>query len=132
MIWDVKLYVGGKVFTESVHAVNRNDAIDTAKNRNPKARVIGVNPTTRENSMKTNLTSTSVIDLQQRRLLCDDLEYAVIEDKTLLSHIIDDYVYRLTDNEVRGYQREVDKILDYQDFTDQFQITFEVELEEEV
>ena len=61
--------------------------------------------------MKTNLTSTSVIDLQQRRLLCDDLEYAVIEDKTLLSHIIDDYVYRLTDNEVRGYQREVNKIL---------------------
>ena len=61
--------------------------------------------------MKTNLTSTSVIDLQQRRLLCDDLEYAVIEDKTLLSHIIDDYVYGLTDNEVRGYQREVDKIL---------------------
>ena len=61
--------------------------------------------------MMTNLTSTPVIDLQQRRLLCDDLEYAVIEDKTLLSHIIDDYVYRLTDNEVRGYQREVDKIL---------------------
>ena len=51
--WDeqyhlIKLYVGGKVFTESVHAVNRNDAIDTAKNRNPKARVIGVNPTTRQ------------------------------------------------------------------------------------
>ena len=48
MIWDVKLYVGGKVFTESVHAVNRNDAIDTAKNRNPTQREIGVNPTTRE------------------------------------------------------------------------------------
>ena len=48
MIWDVKLYVGGKVFVESVHAVNRNDAIDTAKNRNPKAKVIGVNPTLRE------------------------------------------------------------------------------------
>ena len=61
--------------------------------------------------MMTNLTSRPVTDLQQRRLLCDDLEYAVIEDKTLLSHIIDDYVYRLTDNEVRGYQREVDKIL---------------------
>ena len=59
----------------------------------------------------TNLTSRPMTDLQQRRLLCDDLEYAVIEDKTLLSHIIDDYVYRLTDNEVRGYQREVDKIL---------------------
>ena len=45
MIWDVKLYVGGKVFTESVHAVNRQDALDTAKARNPKAKVIGVNPT---------------------------------------------------------------------------------------
>ena len=44
MIFDVKLYVGGKLFTESVHAVNRNDAIDTAKNRNPHARVIGVYP----------------------------------------------------------------------------------------
>ena len=47
MIWEVKLYVGGKVFTESVHAVNRQDALDTAKARNPKAKVIGVNPTTR-------------------------------------------------------------------------------------
>ena len=48
MIFDVKLYVGGKVFPESVDAVNRDDAIDTAKNRNPHARVIGVNPTTRQ------------------------------------------------------------------------------------
>ena len=48
MIWDVKLYVGGKVFTESVHAVNRDDALDTAKARNPKAKVIGVNPTLKE------------------------------------------------------------------------------------
>ena len=48
MIFDVKLYVGGKVFTESVHAVNRQDALDTAKARNPKARVIGVNPTLRD------------------------------------------------------------------------------------
>ena len=47
MKYEVKLYVGGKVFTESVHAVNRQDALDTAKNRNPKAKVIGVNPTTR-------------------------------------------------------------------------------------
>ena len=36
MLFDVKLYVGGKLFTESVQAVNRNDAIDTAKNRNAK------------------------------------------------------------------------------------------------
>ncbi len=49
MIWDVKLYVGGKVFIESVHAVNRQDALDTAKARNPKAKVIGVNPTFKEN-----------------------------------------------------------------------------------
>ena len=48
MIWDVKLYVGGKVFTESVHAVNREDALETAKARNPKAKVIGVNPTMRD------------------------------------------------------------------------------------
>ena len=48
MIFDVKLYVGGKVFTESVHAVNREDALDTAKARNPKARVIGVNRTLRD------------------------------------------------------------------------------------
>ena len=47
MLFDVKLYVGGKLFTESVHAVNRNDAIDTAKNRNPHARVIGANPNLR-------------------------------------------------------------------------------------
>ena len=44
MKWDVKLYVGGQVFIESVHATNRNDAVDTAKNRNPHAKVIGTNP----------------------------------------------------------------------------------------
>ena len=45
MIWEVNLYVGGTIFVESVHAVNRQDALDTAKARNPKAKVIGVNPT---------------------------------------------------------------------------------------
>ena len=44
MKWKVNLYVGGTTFYESVHAVNRNDAIDTAKARNPKARIIGANP----------------------------------------------------------------------------------------
>ena len=43
MKWDVKLYVAGKVFVESVHARNHNDAIETAKARNPKAKVVGVN-----------------------------------------------------------------------------------------
>ena len=47
MKWDVRMYVGGKVFDESVQAINRNDAIDTAKARNPHAKVIGVNPNLR-------------------------------------------------------------------------------------
>ena len=44
MLWEVKLYVAGKVFNEKVHAVDRKNAIDTAKARNPHAKVIGVNP----------------------------------------------------------------------------------------
>ena len=32
------------VFIEEVYAVNRQDAVETAKARNPKARLIGVNP----------------------------------------------------------------------------------------
>ena len=44
MKFAVKLFVGGKVFNEEVHAVDRNNAIDTAKARNPHAKVIGVNP----------------------------------------------------------------------------------------
>lgn len=44
MKWKVQLYVGGSTFYEEVHAVNRNDAIETAKARNPKARLIAANP----------------------------------------------------------------------------------------
>ena len=44
MKWEVKLYVAVKVFIESVIAANRNDALDTAKARNPTAKVMGVNP----------------------------------------------------------------------------------------
>ena len=44
MKWKVQLYVGCTVFYENVHAVNRLDAIETAKARNPKARVISTNP----------------------------------------------------------------------------------------
>ena len=44
MKWKVQLYVGGQVFYESVHAINRLHAIETAKARNPKARVISTNP----------------------------------------------------------------------------------------
>ena len=48
MLFAVKLFVGGKVFNEEVQAVNRDDALETAKARNPKAKVIGVNPTLRD------------------------------------------------------------------------------------
>ena len=44
MKWKVQLYVGCTVFKESVQAINRNDAIETAKARNPKARLIAANP----------------------------------------------------------------------------------------
>ena len=40
---EVKLYVGGKVFTEVVEAVNYQDARETALARNPTARVVSVN-----------------------------------------------------------------------------------------
>ena len=44
MKWEVKLYVGGKLFTENVHAISYQDAKTTALARNPTARLIGVNP----------------------------------------------------------------------------------------
>ncbi len=44
MKWEAKLYVGGKVFTEDVHASNYRDAKETSTARNPRAKVIGVNP----------------------------------------------------------------------------------------
>ena len=44
MKWEVKLFVGGKVFTEEVYATSHKDARDTAIARNPSASVIGVNP----------------------------------------------------------------------------------------
>ena len=43
MKWQVKLYVGGKVFVEEVYASNMNNAKDTAQARNPHAKIIGVN-----------------------------------------------------------------------------------------
>jgi len=44
MKYEVKLYVGGKVFTEEVQAVNNQDAKESALARNPRAKVVGVNP----------------------------------------------------------------------------------------
>ena len=44
MKWEVKLYVGGRVFTEEVYASSHSDTRETAIARNPRAKVIGVNP----------------------------------------------------------------------------------------
>ena len=49
MKWDVKLYVGGQVFTESVNAINYQDSKETALARNPKARFIGANANYKDN-----------------------------------------------------------------------------------
>tara|TARA_B100001996_G_scaffold264946_1_gene206736 strand:+ start:494 stop:634 length:141 start_codon:yes stop_codon:yes gene_type:complete len=43
MLIEVKLYVGGQVFTEEVHAVNYQEAREVALARNPNARVVSVN-----------------------------------------------------------------------------------------
>ena len=44
MKYEVKLYVGGKVFTEEVYAHDPKSARETAQVRNPSCKVIGVNP----------------------------------------------------------------------------------------
>ena len=43
MLCEVKLYVCGKVFTETVRAANYDEAKEVALARNPNARVISVN-----------------------------------------------------------------------------------------
>jgi|TARA_Y100000389_G_C17339124_1_gene452321 hypothetical protein len=42
MICEVKLYVAGKVFVETVHARDYQEAKQVAIARNPNARIIGV------------------------------------------------------------------------------------------
>ena len=42
MKWDVKLFVAGSMFVEQVHAVNMQDARETALARNPKATIVSV------------------------------------------------------------------------------------------
>ncbi len=42
MICEVKLYKAGKVFVETVHASNYQDARETALARNPNASIVGV------------------------------------------------------------------------------------------
>ena len=50
MKWEVKLYQGGKVFTEEVYANDYQDAKETAQARNPTVKVIGCNPIVGETS----------------------------------------------------------------------------------
>ena len=40
---EVKLYVGGKIFSDVVEAVNYDDAKVTAKARYPRAKIIAIN-----------------------------------------------------------------------------------------
>ncbi len=59
----------------------------------------------------TNLTRAPMTDLERRRLLCDDLAYCVHEDKDLLEDIIDQFVYHLSDKEVKEYEVLVGTII---------------------
>ena len=43
MLCEVKLYVAGNVFNETVHAKNYDEARRVALARNPNARVVSVN-----------------------------------------------------------------------------------------
>lgn len=43
MVCEVKLYVAGQVFSETVRAVNYDEARQVALARNPNAKVISVN-----------------------------------------------------------------------------------------
>ena len=51
-------------------------------------------------------------DLIRRRELTSDLMFVVKEDNSVLEQILDDYVYRLSDNEVSEYEVLVGSILD--------------------
>ena len=43
MLCEVKLYVAGRTFYETVHAANYDEARDVALARNPNATVVSVN-----------------------------------------------------------------------------------------
>ena len=58
-----------------------------------------------------NKEPISVLDLKERRQLCDDLEDCVLQDKDLLATIIDEFVYHLSDKEVKEYEVLVGSIL---------------------
>ena len=51
-------------------------------------------------------------DLKQRQQLCADLDYAVRQDDDLLEDIIDQFVYHLSDKEVKEYEVLVRSIIE--------------------
>ena len=57
-------------------------------------------------------SKTKERDLIRRRELTSDLMFVVKEDNSVLEQILDDYVYRLSDNEVSEYEVLVGSILD--------------------
>ena len=57
-------------------------------------------------------SKTKERDLIRRRELTSDLMFVVKEDNSVLEQILDDYVYRLSDNEVNEYEVLVGSILD--------------------
>ncbi len=61
--------------------------------------------------MQTSFISKSKEELQRRRELTDDLMFVVKEDRSVLEQILDDYVYRLSDTEVKEYEVLVGSIL---------------------
>ena len=59
MKWEVKLYQGGRTFTEEVYANDHQDAKRTALARNPTVDVISVNPIVGESSHSTHNVSSN-------------------------------------------------------------------------
>jgi hypothetical protein len=47
MIYEIKMYQGGKTFIETVHANDVKSAKETAQVRNPHCRIVGANPVLR-------------------------------------------------------------------------------------
>ena len=63
------------------------------------------------NKLTMNGLKRTPAQLQQRRQLCEDLEYCIREDKDLLATVIDEFVYQLSDKEVEEYIELSDNIL---------------------
>ena len=64
------------------------------------------------NKLTMNGLKRTPAQLQQRRRLCEDLEYSIREDKDLLATVIDEFVYQLSDKEVEEYEVLVGSILE--------------------